>query len=112
MQHNLTKARLISRALENSGYYTCLSQIHHPNEAAKGAGVLPVISNTASRLEGLIGASKHEEREVNESDAEYYIPGLPVVSFRFSDDFKQKYPGIKQAWIQLQLRGIGWIVPK
>jgi glutamate decarboxylase len=112
MQHNLTKARLISRALENSGYYTCLSQIHHPNEAAKGASVLPVISNTASRLEGLIGASKHEEREVNESDAEYYIPGLPVVSFRFSDDFKQKYPGIKQAWIQLQLRGIGWIVPK
>jgi glutamate decarboxylase len=40
------------------------------------------------------------------------MEGLPVVSFRFTDEIKAKYPNVKQAWIQLQLRGIGWIVPK
>jgi glutamate decarboxylase len=40
------------------------------------------------------------------------MEGLPVVSFRFTDEIKKKFPNVKQAWVQLQLRGIGWIVPK
>lgn len=40
-----------------------------------------------------------------------YIPGLPVVAFRFSDEFQQKYPDIQQKWIQTLLRAKGWIVP-
>lgn len=40
------------------------------------------------------------------------MEGLPVVSFRFTDEIKKQFPGVKQAWVQLQLRGIGWIVPK
>jgi glutamate decarboxylase len=90
MQNDLTKARLISRALENSGYYTVLSNIHKP----KGTG-----------------ADKSQSK-FNEEDAEYYMEGLPVVSFRFTDDVRKKYPGVQQAWVQKQLRGIGWIVPK
>jgi glutamate decarboxylase len=40
-----------------------------------------------------------------------YQPGLPVVAFRFSDDFQEKYPDIQQKWIQTLLRAKGWIVP-
>lgn len=106
MQNNLAKARLLSRALENSGYFTCLSQVHIPKVPAGGAA--QTISNAAGQIEGMIKGSK----EFNAEDAEYYLEGLPVVSFRFSDDFKRNNPNIKQSWIQLQLRGIGWIVPK
>lgn len=108
MQNNLAKARLLSRALENSGYYTCLSQVHIPKLPAPSSAV-QTISNAAGQLEGLI---KGDQGGIDETDAQYYTPGLPVVSFRFSDKFKQDYPHIQQAWIQLQLRGIGWIVPK
>lgn len=41
-----------------------------------------------------------------------YEEGLPVVAFRFSDEVRKNYPDVKQAWIQSQLRGHGWIVPK
>ena len=109
MQNNLAKARVLSRALESSGYFTCLSQIHLPKSSAAGAA--QTISNAAGQLEGMITGSK-AQKTFDEEDAEYYIEGLPVVSFRFSDEFKQANPDIKQAWVQLQLRGIGWIVPK
>ncbi|OJA10663.1 hypothetical protein AZE42_12798 [Rhizopogon vesiculosus] len=40
-----------------------------------------------------------------------YEEGLPVVAFRFSDNFQEKYPEIEQKWIQTLLRAKGWIVP-
>lgn len=40
-----------------------------------------------------------------------YMPGLPVVSFRFSEAFRTKYPDIDQKWMQTLLRSKGWIVP-
>jgi len=101
MQNDLTKARLISRALENSGYYTVLSNIHKP----KSTDAMDII-NSATKL------VKSGHSPFNEEDAEYYMEGLPVVSFRFTDDVRKKYPGVQQAWVQKQLRGIGWIVPK
>ncbi|ORY27321.1 pyridoxal phosphate-dependent transferase [Naematelia encephala] len=100
MENNLAKARLISRALVNSGYFDVLSQIHLP----KPNGTLPAISNAAQQL-------VDGKAPLNESDAGFYYEGLPVVSFKFTDDIKAQYPGVKQAWVQLQLRGIGWIVP-
>ena len=39
------------------------------------------------------------------------MPGLPVVSFRFSETYRTKYPEIQQKWIQTLLRSKGWIVP-
>lgn len=39
------------------------------------------------------------------------MPGLPVVAFKFSDDFKTKYPDVQQKWVQVLLRAKGWIVP-
>ncbi|KAJ7285610.1 pyridoxal phosphate-dependent transferase [Mycena rebaudengoi] len=88
---DLKNARLLSRALENSNYYTVLSDIHRLDPARTlGTSVKAV---------------------VNEEDVESYVAGLPVVAFRFSDDFQQKYPEIQQKWIQTLLRAKGWIVP-
>ncbi|KAJ7349472.1 glutamate decarboxylase [Mycena albidolilacea] len=89
--NDLKNARLLSRALENSKYYTVLSDIHRFDPARSlGATVKAV---------------------VDENDVESYVPGLPVVAFRFSDEVKQQYPEIQQKWIQTLLRAKGWIVP-
>lgn len=40
-----------------------------------------------------------------------YIPGLPVVAFRFSEAYRTKHPEVEQKWIQTLLRSKGWIVP-
>ncbi|KAF5364790.1 hypothetical protein D9758_009317 [Tetrapyrgos nigripes] len=79
---DLRNARLLSRALENLGWFKVLSNIHRP-------------------LPG----------KDTDDDPESYESGLPVVSFMLSDDFKSKYPHVKQVWIQSLLRGKGWIVP-
>jgi glutamate decarboxylase len=81
---DLKNARTLSRALEKTGYYHVLSDIHR---------TLP-------------GHSGGDECEI-----EHYEAGLPVVAFRFSDDFQQKHPNIRQKWVQTLLRTKGWIVP-
>jgi len=88
---DLKNARLLSRALELSGYYTVLSDIHRK------------VGSTSSTIKDAIG--------VDDNDIENYEPGLPVVSFRFSDKFKQDHPNLQQRWIQTLLRTKGWIVP-
>jgi glutamate decarboxylase len=69
--NDMKNARLLSKALDASGYYHVVSEIHK----APGGG------------------------EVDKKDydnVEAYAPGLPVVAFRFSDAFQQKYPHIQQ----------------
>jgi glutamate decarboxylase len=80
---DLKNARTLSRALEKTGFFTVLSDIHRPKSSHSG----------------------------DESDVEHYEEGLPVVAFRFSDDFQQKYPDLQQKWVQTLLRTKGWIVP-
>ncbi|KAG6884943.1 hypothetical protein C0993_007125 [Termitomyces sp. T159_Od127] len=84
---DLRNARLLSRALEASKYYTILSDIHRK----------------------VTGSETLENG--SEDDPELYHPGLPVVSFRFSDEFKERHPEVQQRWIQTLLRTKGWIVP-
>lgn len=109
--NDLKNARLLSRALENSGYYHVLSDVHRH------------IDNAVQSAKGAIGVND-EDVEVGTVfrllDAlthycccfpQSYVAGLPVVSFRFSDDFQKKNPDIKQKWIQTLLRAKGWIVP-
>lgn len=79
---DLKNARLLSRALEGSKHYKVLSDIHRKVDGA-----------------------------TDEEDVDSYISGLPVVAFRFSDEFKETYPEIEQHWIQTLLRAKGWIVP-
>ncbi|KAF8639285.1 hypothetical protein AX16_010357 [Volvariella volvacea WC 439] len=80
---DLRNARILSRALELSTYFTVLSNVHRP---INPEGELP-------------------------DDPNLYQKGLPVVSFRLSDQFAADYPHVKQAWIQTLLRVKGWIVP-
>ncbi|KAG6334007.1 hypothetical protein ID866_5090 [Astraeus odoratus] len=90
---DLKNARLLSRALERTGWYTVLSDIHR------------------YRSEGSLAKSAQAMLGVDEENPESYVEGLPVVAFRFSDDFQQKHPEIQQRWIQTLLRSRGWIVP-
>lgn len=100
MTADLMKARLLSRALENSGYFKVLSDIHRPKATS--------LSQT---LEQGVSAVSHGQKIYGEEDAEYYKEGLPVVSFHFTEEIRQKYPALKQSWMQTQLRTTGWIVP-
>jgi glutamate decarboxylase len=90
---DLANARALSRALEASGYYKVVSEIHEK-----------YTDNLASSLAHAVGTA-------DESDPLYYQKGLPVVAFQFSDALKQEYPHCKQEWIQNLLRIKGWIVP-
>lgn len=91
MTQDLKNARLLSRALELSGKFEVLSDIHKPVNAAVGAAAK-------------VGA-------LDEEDAEYYEPGLPVVAFKFSDEWSKEHPNVQQSWVQTLLRVKGWIVP-
>jgi len=90
---DLKNARLLARALDKSGYYTVLSEVH---QFVNKPGLL---ENTKKAV------------GIDEEDIENYFPSLPVVAFRFSDKFKQNNPNTQQKWIQTLLRAKGWIVP-
>jgi len=92
---DLANARMLSRALESTGYYTVVSEIHLPFEAP------------ATTVVGRMIESATDDTE----DPQFYRRGLPVVSFRFSDQFKEDYPHVKQEWMQTLLRVRQWIVP-
>ena len=97
MQSDLQNARLFSRALEKSEYYEVLSEIHKPLPAGG------LIQEAGAKLTG--------HRDINEHSAEAYLPGLPVVSFRWSKSFRERNPQLEQRWMQTLLRSKGWIVP-
>ena len=86
---DLKNARLLSRALENSGYFEVLSDIHRHSH-------------------GLMATAK---LAIDEHSIEGYIPGLPVVAFRFSQKFREANSKVQQRWVQTLLRAKGWIVP-
>lgn len=67
MQNDLSKARLISRALEGSGYFKILSNIHIKKE---GAGALEAAAEAATQI-------VKGQKAFDEEDAEFYQPGLP-----------------------------------
>lgn len=92
---DLKNARTLSRALEKCGYYEVLSDIHR-------------MSTSESLLGSVVGDIKLTADEAN---VENYVPGLPVIAFKFSDVFRENHPDIQQKWIQTLLRSKGWIVP-
>ncbi|KAG0144877.1 hypothetical protein CROQUDRAFT_94550 [Cronartium quercuum f. sp. fusiforme G11] len=88
---DLSNARLLSRALERSGYYKVISDIH--------------------RKKSDIGKPRTTTHGSINTKFEDYIEGLPVVAFCWTEDFKKKHPQLKQKWVQTLLRARGWIVP-
>lgn len=93
MENCLSNARLLSKSLEATGWYTCVSDIH--------------------RKKGV-----HRQEDSNEADtcskdetSANYNAGLPVVAFRLSDEFKNEFPHIKQQSISNLLRAKQYIIP-
>ena len=93
MENSLANARLLSKALEATGWYTCVSDIHRKKGKHSFEGV----------QEPVFG-------EENETSADYNA-GLPVVAFRFSDDFQQQFPHVQQESLSTLLRVRQYIVP-
>jgi len=89
--HDAKNARLLARALENSKYYKVVSDVHKAKESS--------LKEKAKQSIGLV------------DDIEHYVPSLPVVAFKFTEEFKKEFPRIKQASIQHGLRQNNWIVP-
>ncbi|SCU93570.1 LAFA_0F17106g1_1 [Lachancea sp. 'fantastica'] len=69
-------------------------------------GNFEVISNVHERLDG----SKATLGDCLKNP-ELYKPGVPLVAFKLSKQFHEKYPEIPQAMLSSLLRGKGWIVP-
>ncbi|KAI8632828.1 glutamate decarboxylase [Xylariaceae sp. FL1651] len=86
IENCLTNARLLSKSLEATGWYTCVSEIHKRKPAT-----------ARSVIAGKTSAN--------------YEAGLPVVAFRLSDDFKGKFSHIKQESVALLMRARQWIIP-
>ncbi|KAL2387970.1 hypothetical protein RJ035_003740 [Blastomyces gilchristii] len=93
MENCLANARLLSTALENTGWFICVSDIHRKKGTFK-----------FQQVEGL---SKYHGGETSAD----YNAGLPVVSFRFSDEFQKEYPDVKQDSVSLLLRAKQYIIP-
>ncbi|KAF2749212.1 glutamate decarboxylase [Sporormia fimetaria CBS 119925] len=91
MENTLTNARVLSRSLEETGWYRCVSAIHRKK-----------------------GDWKYQEGKPqylgSESSADYNA-GLPVVAFTLTDRFKKKYPHISQETISKLLRARQYIIP-
>lgn len=93
MENCLDNARLLSKALEASGWYVCVSDIHRKKGEHRFKGT----------KEAVFG---HKD----ETSADYNA-GLPVVAFRLSDDFKKDYPHVKQETVSTLLRVKQYIIP-
>lgn len=93
MENCMSNARLLSKSLEATGWYTCVSDIHRK----KGE------HTPLSSFKGVFGAE-------DETSADYNA-GLPVVAFRFSNEFKKEFPHLKQETISNLLRAKQYIIP-
>jgi glutamate decarboxylase len=90
-EHSLANARLLSKALEGTGWYECVSDIH------REVGVHSYVE----------GVEAYEGGQTSEG----YNPGLPVVAFSFSQKFKKEHPHVKQEAVSKLLRVKGYIIP-
>ncbi|KAI9763873.1 MAG: hypothetical protein M1840_009057 [Geoglossum simile] len=93
MENCLANARLLSKSLEATGWYVCVSDIH--------------------RKKGVYGFRGTERAVFGREDenSDDYNAGLPVVAFRLSDDFKKQLPHTKQVTVSQLLRAKQYIIP-
>lgn len=92
MENALSNARLLSKSLESTGWYRCVSNIHRP-----------------------VGQHDYQKGEIaptkeGETSADYNA-GLSVFAFCLTDEFKQKYPHVKQESVSKLLRAKQYIIP-
>ncbi|KAI8346943.1 pyridoxal phosphate-dependent transferase, partial [Mortierella sp. GBAus27b] len=93
IRNDLRNAGVLSAALEKTGYFDLVSDMH--------------------RAEGVFGYAQKDNQAVHKStgDITDYNPALPVVTFKLKDEFKRANPHIKQSALSTLLRTRGWIIP-
>ncbi len=91
MENTLSNARLLSRALEHTGWFRCISDIHRQN--------------------GDLKYEKGKKQFDGGENSDAYNPGLPVVAFTLTNDFKNDYPHVKQESVSNLLRAKQYIIP-
>lgn len=112
MENCLANARVLSKSLEATGWYTCLSDIHRlvsdsKTETGAADKVKEAVSSAAEKVTG----EEKSSQDNKDDNSASYIAGLPVVSFRFTDEFKKEFPHLKQEWVSVLMRARGWIIP-
>lgn len=97
---DLENARVLSSALEASGYFECVSDLHRK----KGVHLFNIEDNGGLHdgSETVAGA---------DTDAEDFNASLPVVAFKLTDAFMKEYPHVQQASVSTLMRVKGWIIP-
>ncbi|QEL59806.1 glutamate decarboxylase [Candidozyma auris] len=93
------KRSFVVELLESSKYYEVLSVIHKPLAEADSKSLFTLPCELPSDLKNV--AQNNQK----------FRPGLPVVAFRFSEEFRKQYHGVPQAMISVLLRKKGFIVP-
>ncbi|KAJ1997499.1 glutamate decarboxylase gad1 [Coemansia thaxteri] len=102
----LYHARLLSVALEATGAYECVSDIHRER------GQFGFSEETRVAAARLLTSSVLAERSLADASVnDAYNAGLPEVGFRFSDWFIRQHPTASQDAVSTLLRVRGWIVP-
>ena len=91
METCMSNARLLSKSLEAIGWYTCISDIHR------------------KKWEHILNIDEAVFCKGDETSADYNA-GLPVVAFRFSDEFQKEFPHLKQETISNQLCAKQYII--
>lgn len=92
----LFNARLLSLFLEETGYFTCISNLHLPNGMS-----------TRKRDPSWNPEASHQMID----DHTFFNPALPVVSFQLKKEFISEYPEIPQSLVSSMLRTKKWIIP-
>ncbi|OAQ26233.1 glutamate decarboxylase [Linnemannia elongata AG-77] len=89
MQTNFANSRTLSLALEESGYFDVISDIHRPK------GVYEY----------------HRNHKAVREDGIEYNPGSPCVAFKLTDKFRTENPHVKQSDVSKLMHTRGWVVP-
>ncbi|PNS14852.1 Glutamate decarboxylase [Sphaceloma murrayae] len=92
MENALANARLLSKALEATGFFRCVSDIHRKKGVFKFDPANPPYTP-------------------DKEDSAAYNAGLPVVAFTLSDEFKKENPNVKQVAVSNLLRAKQYIIP-
>ncbi|WLF76646.1 glutamate decarboxylase gad1 [Lodderomyces elongisporus] len=93
----MSNARLLSDYLSESKYFEVVSNIHKRLDEA-------------GQKKAYTKESHHQLSDIWTINQQFE-PGLPVVAFRFSKEFRDKYPEVPQELFSTLLRKHGYIVP-
>ena len=124
MENCLANARTLAKSLEKTGWFTVVSDIHRRSPLAPSNStsanqstskfapqdVAGQVKSSIQKAADFVGGQEVAQSITGETSA-HYVAGLPVVSFRFSDEFQREFAHVKQDSLALLLRARQWIIP-